>query len=144
MLQAECKLIRFELGCKGRCTLGCLAELVSLTAAVASLLTLPAAVFKNHHTLGYEFEYFCQGLEIHTSIKDQVNSTLFSSGLGITRISKVWVIKHHRDNTRGRVPCKPQGFCVCALSLLQLVYMLVREWEGGGSWRFLSCRSVDW
>ena len=140
-LQAELKSIGFKFGLKDRCMLGCLAELVSLTAEVASLLTLPAAVFKNHHIFGYEFEYFLTafGNTYFIQRPGKLN-TVFSSGVGIANLSKVWITKHHTDNARGKVLCKPQSICI----VVQLAYILVREWEGEGIQRFPSCRSVRW
>lgn len=68
-LKAELKSIGFKFGLKDRRTLGCLAELISLTAEVARQLTLPVAVFRNCQVFGYEFEHFLPGF---------VNNTLHS------------------------------------------------------------------
>lgn len=103
--------------------LGCLADLVSLTAVVASLLTLPEAVFKNHRVFGYEFEYFLTGFGNTCFIQRRGKlNAVFISGAGITDLSKVWFTKHHTDNTRGKVLCKPQSTCICALSIIQQFY----------------------
>lgn len=123
-LQAELKSIGFKFGIKNRCMLGCLAELVSLTAEVASLLMLPVAVFENYHIFGYEFEYFLTGFgnTYFTQRPGKLN-TVFSSRVGIINLSKVWVTKHHTDTTKGKVHCKPQSICICAL-----LYNLYTSW----------------
>jgi len=120
-LQAELKSVAFKFELKSRRMLGCLAELVLLTAEVASLLTLPAAVFKSHHIFGDEFECFLMefGSTYFIQRLGKLNA-VFSRGVGVTNLSKVWVIKHHADSTRGKVLCKPQSIGICALSILQL------------------------
>lgn len=112
-LQAELKLIGFRFGLKGRPMLGFLAEPVSPTAQVASLLTPPVAMFKNNHIFGYVFECFLVGFgNVHFIQRPGKLNTLYGSGVGVTNLSKVWVTKHYTDNSRGKVRCKPQSIFV--------------------------------